>query len=215
MICGIDEAGRGPVIGPMVVAGVKVNDDGKLIEIEVKDSKRLSPSRREEMEKKIKDVGEFTLRTIPAEDIDSLRDSMGLNEVEADTFASIVDELCSEEDVCYMDCASTDEKKFEDMVRRGTDGGVEIVSEHEADDEYPVVSAASILAKVERDRKVEEISKELDEDIGSGYPSDTRTREFLEEWISENGSFPPYTRKSWETARELMNKFKTKSLDDF
>ncbi len=215
MVCGIDEAGRGPVLGPMIVAGVKVNDDAELIKLDVKDSKRLSPSTREEMEEKIKERCEFVLKTISAEDIDSLRRTMSLNELEANTFAAIIHELCSKEDICYVDSASVDENKFKEMIAKELHRPPEIVSEHGADDEYPVVSAASILAKVERDRKVQEISDELEVDIGSGYPSDVKTREFLESWISDNGSLPPYTRESWETSRELMNRFKTRSLDDF
>ncbi|MFW5953126.1 MAG: ribonuclease HII [Candidatus Natronoplasma sp.] len=215
MVCGIDEAGRGPVIGPMVVAGVKVNDDGILMELGVKDSKRLAPSTREELEEKIKDCSEFSIRVVSASDIDSLRNSMSLNELEADIFANVIDELCVDSDTCYLDSASTDEKKFADMVKRKTSVQPSIVSEHGADDEYPVVSAASILAKVERDRKIEEISEELGEDIGSGYPSDAKTREFLRKWISEKKSLPPHTRESWETCRELMNKFWNRSLDDF
>ncbi len=215
MICGIDEAGRGPVIGPMVIAGVKINDDGKLIELGVKDSKRLSSSTREYLEEKIKDCTEFTLRVVPAEDIDSLRSSMSLNELEAGLFADVIDELCVENDTCYLDSASTDEKKFAGMVKRKTSVQPSILSEHGADDEYPVVSAASILAKVERDKKVKEISERLGEDVGSGYPSDAKTREFLRKWISEKESLPPHTRESWETCRELMNKFWNRSLDDF
>ncbi|MBS3781280.1 MAG: ribonuclease HII [Candidatus Thermoplasmatota archaeon] len=215
MICGIDEAGRGPVIGPMVVAGVKVNDDGKLMELGVKDSKRLCPSTREGLEEKIKDCSEFTLRVVSAEDIDSLRSSMTLNQLEADLFANVIDELCVESDTCYLDSASTDENKFAGMVKKRTSVQSNIISEHGADDEYPVVSAASILAKVERDRKVEEISEKLGEDVGSGYPSDAKTREFLRKWIPEKESLPPHTRKSWETCKELMNKFWNRSLDDF
>ncbi len=153
MVCGIDEAGRGPVIGPMVVAGVKVNDDGILMELGVKDSKRLSPSTREELEEKIKDCSEFTLRVVSASDIDSLRSSMSLNELEANLFSNVIDELCVESDTCYLDSASTDERKFADMVKKGTSIQPSIVSEHGADDEYPVVSAASILAKGIREKQ--------------------------------------------------------------
>ncbi len=215
MISGIDEAGRGPVIGPMVVAGVKINDDGKLIELGVKDSKRLTPSTREELEGMIKDCSEFTIRVVSAEDIDSLRNSMSLNELEADLFAAIIDELCDDNDTCYLDSASTDEKKFAKMVKRKTNNQPGILSEHGADDEYPVVSAASILAKVERDRRIKEISEKFESDIGSGYPSDPKTREFLREWISEKQSLPPHTRTSWDTCRELMNKSLNRSIDDF
>ncbi len=215
MICGIDEAGRGPVIGPMVVAGVKINDDGKLMELGVKDSKRLDPSTREMLEGKIKGCTEFTLRIVSAEEIDTSRTSMTLNELEADLFASIIDELCTGDEKCYVDTASTDEKKFANMLKRRSDSDVKIISEHGADDEYPAVSAASVLAKVERDRRVKEISEKLGKDIGSGYPSDTKTLEFLKNWIPEKGSLPPHTRRSWDTSRDLMNKFKNRSLDEF
>lgn len=215
MICGIDEAGRGPVLGPMVIAGIKINDDGDLIELGVKDSKRLSAPRRERMEQKIKDRGEFIIKTVPAEDIDTLRKTMSLNELEANMFAWIIHELCSKRDICYVDSASADETKFEEMVAKELHRPPEIVSEHGADEEYPVVSAASILAKVERDRLVQRISKELGTDVGSGYPSDAKTREFLEGWISEKGSLPPYTRESWKTSKEMMNRSKMRSLDDF
>jgi len=202
-------------MGPMVVAGVRVHDQGKLIEIEVKDSKRLSSKRRDELEEKIKDFCEFTVRVVSAEDIDSLRKSMTLNALEVYVFANIIDELCGDKDTCYVDSASTDEKKFKNEIEKRLKKRTKVVSEHGADDEYPVVSAASILAKVERDRRIHEISKELDRDIGSGYPSDPKTRDFLKDWISEHGSLPPYTRKSWETSRDLLNKFKTRSLDEF
>ncbi|MFP4000557.1 MAG: ribonuclease HII [Thermoplasmata archaeon] len=215
MICGIDEAGRGPVIGPLVVAAVKVNDDGKLMELGVKDSKRLTPSVRRELENEIKNCVEFSLRVVSAEDIDSARQRMSLNELEADLFAGLIEELCTGKDRCYVDSASTNERKFAEMLKARVDVDVKIISEHGADDEYPAVSAASILAKVERDRKVKEISKKFERDIGSGYPSDTMTQEFLKEWIPENGSLPPHTRESWDTCKQLMNRFKNRSLDEF
>ncbi len=215
MICGIDEAGRGPVIGPMVIAGVKTNDDADLIDMGVKDSKRLAPSKRRELKEKIERASEFTLRVIPAENIDSLRKSMSLNELESDIFANLINDLCDDRDTVYVDSASTDEEKFRRSIEKRLEANPEIVSEHEADDSYPVVSAASILAKVRRDEEVENISKDIGRDIGSGYPSDTKTRDFLQDWITEKGNLPPYTRKSWETCRELMNKYKTRSLDKF
>lgn len=215
MICGIDEAGRGPVIGPMAVGLVKTNDDADLIEMKVKDSKKLSASRREELKNKIERTAEFSVKVVSAEDIDALRKSMSLNDLEADIFASLIEEMCEDKDTVYVDSASTDEEKFRRSIEKRTEVKPKIVSEHEADDVYPVVSAASILAKVRRDREVEKISDKLGMDIGSGYPSDTRTREFLQGWISENGNLPPYTRESWETCRKLMNKHRTRSLDEF
>jgi len=215
MICGIDEAGRGPVIGPMVIAGVIVSDDVELMELGVKDSKRLTPSKRSELYEDITKMSDYCLRVITAEKIDSLRKSKSLNKIESNNFASIIEELCSEGDVAYVDSASTDEKKFELEIKNKLENQIEIVSKHEADDTYPIVSAASIIAKVRRDEEVAKISEEIGRDIGSGYPSDMRTRDFLNNWIAENGDLPPYTRKSWQTCKDLINQSKTKSLDDF
>lgn len=215
MICGIDEAGRGPVIGPMVVAGIVVKEDTDLIELDVKDSKRLSPKRRKSLETEIKKLGVHSLRILPAEEIDRLRDEMSLNEIEAGLFASIIEEICDETTTIYVDAASTDEEKFAGMIQENLEAPMDIISRHGADDSYPVVSAASILAKVKRDQEVELIEEELGEEIGSGYPSDMRTRDFLVKWIDGHGDLPPYTRRSWETAREILSRSKNSSLDDF
>ncbi|MFW5904032.1 MAG: ribonuclease HII [Candidatus Saliniplasma sp.] len=215
MICGIDEAGRGPVIGPMVVAGIVVKEDTDLIELDVKDSKRLSPKRRKSLETEIKKLGVHSLRILPAEEIDRLRDEMSLNEIEAGLFASIIEEICDETTTIYVDAASTDEEKFAGMIQENLEAPMDIISRHGADESYPVVSAASILAKVKRDQEVELIEEELGEEIGSGYPSDMRTRDFLVKWIDGHGDLPPYTRRSWETAREILSRSKNSSLDDF
>ncbi|MFW6142121.1 MAG: ribonuclease HII [Candidatus Saliniplasma sp.] len=215
MICGIDEAGRGPVIGPMVVAGIVVKEDTDLIELDVKDSKRLSPKRRKSLETEIKKLGVHSLRILPAEEIDRLRDEMSLNEIEAGLFASIIEEICDETTTIYVDAASTDEEKFAGMIQENLEAPMDIISRHGADESYPVVSAASILAKVKRDQEVELIEEELGEEIGSGYPSDIRTRDFLKKWIDGHDDLPPYTRRSWETAREILSRSKNSSLDDF
>ena len=56
MICGVDEAGRGPVIGPLVVAGVKCENDIQLKEIQVRDSKKYTPIKRTQLAEKIKRI---------------------------------------------------------------------------------------------------------------------------------------------------------------
>ncbi len=215
MICGVDEAGRGPVIGPMVIAGVIVSDDVELMELGVKDSKRLTPKRRSELFEEITKISDYCIRVIPAEDIDSLRRSTSLNKIESKNFASIIRELCSEGDIAYVDSASTDEKRFGLEIKNKVDQDVDIVSKHEADDTYPIVSAASIIAKVRRDEEVQKISEKIGQDIGSGYPSDMKTRNFLNTWMAENGDLPPHSRRSWQTCKDLINRSKNKSLDDF
>ncbi|MFO7990956.1 MAG: ribonuclease HII [Thermoplasmata archaeon] len=215
MICGVDEAGRGPVIGPLVVAGVCLKEDKKLIEMKVKDSKRHTANRREELAKEIYKMGGCAVRVIPAEDIDALRTQMTMNVMEADFFSSIINELCSEGDTVYVDSASANEKNFARMIEGKLDVDVDLISEHKADDNYPVVSAASICAKVRRDEEVKKIEEKLGEDIGSGYPSDPNTRRFLKKWIGKKGELPPYVRRSWKTCQDLMTLHKTKKLDDF
>jgi len=212
-ICGVDEAGRGPVIGPMVVAGVLVEDDQALREMGVRDSKKLSAKRREELAGKILKVAECEIQVVPAEDIDEMRKLMTINELEARVFSSVVRKLRPE--VAYLDSADANCETFERLVRNELDFDLKIVSEHKADEVYPVVSAASVIAKERREEEVRRIREELGEEIGSGYPADPITVEFMKKWISEKGDLPPYTRRSWETARRMLAESKVKKLDEF
>ncbi|MCD6461398.1 MAG: ribonuclease HII [Thermoplasmata archaeon] len=213
MIFGVDEAGRGPVIGPLVVAGVAVPRDEERIlrEMGVRDSKKISPGRRQTLADEIKRRWPTVLEVVSPEDIDVLRERMTLNELEAGVFASVIERLVEEAGgmgEVYVDAADANERHFELMVRarlgerwRATG----ITSRHKADEIYPVVSAASIVAKVERDRRIAEIEREIGVPIGSGYPSDPTTRVFLKEWVMEHGSLPPHTRTSWKTAKKILD----------
>ncbi len=213
MICGVDEAGRGPVLGPLVVCGVCVEDDKALRRLKVRDSKKLTPQRREELAPKIRKIARIELVEIPAEQIDGLRERMSLNKLEARIFASIIDSLCPK--TAYVDAADVDEESFGRMVRRSLVHEVDLVSEHKADDTYPVVSAASIIAKVQRDARIREIEVEIGEPIGTGYCSDPQTVEFLERWTKDKKSFPPHTRKSWLTSQNIMMMNHMRKLDEF
>ncbi len=213
MICGVDEAGRGPVIGPMMICGLCVESDKKLKALKVRDSKKLTPAKREELAPKIRKIARVELVEIPADQIDGLRERMSLNRLEARVFASVIDALCPDE--AYVDAADTDEEKFGRLVKRSLRREIPIVSEHRADDTYPVVSAASIIAKVERDRRIAEIEQEIGEPIGSGYTHDPVTISFLENWTKANRSFPPHTRRSWLTSQNIMNMNFMRKLDEF
>ncbi|MFQ5910352.1 MAG: ribonuclease HII [Thermoplasmata archaeon] len=212
-ICGVDEAGRGPVIGPLVVAGVLVEDDAHLREMRVKDSKKLSVTRREELSEEILKTAECDIQVVPAEDIDETRKLMTINEFEAKLFASVLEKL--RPDVAYLDSADANCRTFESLVRKELAFDLEIICEHKADELFPVVSAASIIAKERREEEVRRIGKELGEDIGSGYPADPITVEFLQRWISEKGDLPPNTRRSWETARRMLSESKLRKLDEY
>ncbi|HWM51032.1 MAG TPA: ribonuclease HII [Thermoplasmata archaeon] len=213
MIVGVDEAGRGPVMGPLVVAGVAVETDVRLRQLNCRDSKKLSPERREALAPEIEKISKFELVVIPAERIDLMRAEMSLNDFEAKLFAEVIEKLHPE--TAYVDAVDVDEIEFKRSVRRELPFEVEIVSQHNADELFPVVSAASILAKVRRDREMRRIEVAIGKTIGSGYASDSDTIAFLEAWIREHGSLPPHTRASWDTARRLLAASKNHKLDDF
>lgn len=213
MICGIDEAGRGPVLGPLVVAGVMVESDAPLRALSVRDSKKLSPERRTQLAPQIEKVGRHEILVVPAKDIDITRGEMSLNDFEARLFAKIIEQLRPA--IAYVDAVDVDEIDFKRSIQRHVAYDVEIVSQHNADELFPVVSAASILAKVRRDAEIKAIEVELGEPVGSGYPGDPVTIAFLERWINEKGSLPPHTRATWDTAKRLLGNAATRKLEEF
>lgn len=218
MICGVDEAGRGPVIGPLVVAGVTFENDSGLLELGIRDSKKLSPKRRQILSKKIKEIAvDYDILVIPASSIDDMRKVMTLNEIEVNAFSKIIDKLKPE--FCYVDAADVNEKRFGKDILSRLSFKPKIVSKHKADDIYPVVGAASILAKTTRDENVQKLSKNLQKKLnlplGSGYPADPVTIKFLRTWVETYGKLPPDTRHSWKTAQKVIKESKIRKLDNF
>jgi ribonuclease HII len=218
MLCGIDEAGRGPVIGPLVVAGVIFKNDSKLIEYNVRDSKKITPKRRNILAKKIMEIAEdYEIIIISASDIDDMRKIMTLNEIEVNIFGKIINKL--KPDVCFIDAVDVNDKRFSRNIMSRLSYEPEIISKHKADDIYPIVGAASILAKTIRDREIKSISENLEKKLnlplGSGYPSDPNTKKFLKNWLKKFGNLPPNVRHSWRTSQNLIKEKKTKSLDNF
>jgi ribonuclease HII len=206
VIGGMDEAGRGPVFGPMVLAGVAVEDQAFLKEWGCKDSKLLSPDRRSALHRRLtREPGvKVEVRSIPAEVLDEERRRMGLNEIELVRFRDIGRALGVPRLV--VDAADVDAERFGRNLKRGLKG-VTVVSEHKADVNHPVVGAASIVAKVERDAAVAELGRRLERrlsmPLGSGYASDPLTIAFLTEWHARFGDLPEGTRRSWATIRDL------------
>jgi ribonuclease HII len=119
-----------------------------------------------------------------------------LNYLEAIHMARVIDALGVEQ--VYVDAPDTNPARWTDELASLLSCRPRIVAEHKADVNYAVVSAASIVAKVERDLDIEELH-EIHGDFGSGYPSDDDTIAFLESWMKNNGSHPDFARKSWKT----------------
>jgi ribonuclease HII len=218
MICGVDEAGRGPVFGPLVVAGVCFEDEDLVNNLGVKDSKKHSPKRRKQFEEIIKQkAASYEILIIPASDIDDMRKAMTLNEIEIFAFIKVIKKL--KPDMCYVDAADVNEERFGRTIAQHLSKKTEIISKHKADDLFPVVSAASILAKTRRDTEMITIAKELENKIqlplGSGYPADPITKLFLTKWVNTYKKLPPHTRKSWNTSKKIMNSTSIKKLDEF
>jgi len=212
LVAGVDEAGRGPVIGPMIVAGILVRnrDVKELKQIGVVDSKKLSPLRRKELLPKILSIakGVSIVEVSPKEIDEAVQFGGGLNELEAKNIAKVLDNL--RPNVAYIDAADTCPARFEERIRKYLTCDAKLVVEHKADSNYTVVGAASIIAKVTRDIKVWELRSYGD--VGSGYPQDQKTLNFLRKWVQENGCLPPFTRCSWKTAKKILEEARQRKL---
>lgn len=200
IIAGLDEAGRGPVIGPLIVAGISCNTE-KLKDIKVRDSKTLTPRARTSLYEKLNvTADQIIIKKIEAHEIDVLRKKMTLNTIELNAFAEIINQLhCSE---VYVDAVDVNEKRFEKNLTDLTQNRYQIIARHKADSTYPIVSAASIIAKVTRDLEIEKLKKILG-DFGSGYPSDPKTITFLKNYFKEHGTYPEHVRSSWKSITNL------------
>ncbi len=202
---GVDEAGKGPVIGSLFVAGV-LNFEG-LEKIGVKDSKMLSPSKRAYIATLIEDATEVHVVEMTAREIDEGRKKQTLNAIMVDLFSEVFERFLP--DRAFVDAADVIQERFATNIRaqyeKNVKREIDIISEWKADIRYPIVSAASIVAKVHRDRSIKQLATEIGTEIGSGYPSDKRTVKFLRALIEEKGDdLPPYIRRSWKTVEKLI-----------
>ena len=209
LISGVDEAGRGPVIGPLVIAGVSIdeNDLPKLVNLGVKDSKLLSPQRRETLASQIKKLAlKCHIVWLSPAEIDRVverrRKLHKLNRLEAQAMAKVITVL--KPDVVYVDASDILPDRFAEHIAENLSFSPKIICEHKADVNYPIVSAASIIAKVERDKVISKLQKKHG-NMGCGYPSDLNTIKFLEVWIRNFGDYPDFVRKSWKTAKRVKS----------
>ena len=209
LVAGVDEAGRGCVIGPLIVAGVMLKEERlpDLTRLGVKDSKLLSAKKREGLAVEIARLAEkhVTVKLLPVEidrAVESRRKLHKLNRLEAQAMAKIIEVL--KPDVTFVDAADVLEERFKQHIQEELSFKTKIVSEHKADKTYPVVSAASIIAKVERDKEIAALIGEYG-DFGSGYLADPRTMRFLRQWLQAHSEYPDCVRKSWKPAKKVKN----------
>ena len=201
-ICGIDDAGRGPMLGPLVIAGISLEKKNikKLNALGVKDSKRLTPRSREDLYKKIIEiVDDYHIAKIPPRSIDASVKKHRLNDLEAKYMAKVVSKL--NPDVSYVDSCDVNPARFGRTISELSENH-KIRSYHRADSRFVVVSAASILAKVTRDRAIMKLRK--DHNLGSGYPSDSTTVKFVTKYYKKNREMPKFVRKSWKPVQRIM-----------
>ena len=209
LIAGVDEAGRGCVIGPLVIAGVLVKQENlkALKQLGVKDSKLLSPKKRETLFTEIIRLTEnhHIIKLSPTEidhAVDSGRKLHKLNRLEAETMAQIINTLKPDE--AYVDAADVLEDRFKHHIQERLTIKTNLTSKHKSDKIYPAVSAASIIAKVTRDSEIATLTMQHG-DFGSGYLTDPKTMAFLKQWLKTNGEYPDFVRKSWKPAKKARS----------
>ena len=209
LLLGIDDAGRGPILGPMFLAGVliKKEDEKALKELGARDSKLIRHVERIKLAREIKEkIISFNIQESSPKEIDLAVETINLNTLEAKKAAEIINQLNDNNSQIkvIVDCPSVNlvtwKKTMIGFIKNPKN--LEIHCEHKADFNHPVVSAASILAKVEREKSVE-ILKQQYGNIGSGYPSDPYTKAFLEK-NKEMLKTTDIVRKSWATWKNLI-----------
>lgn len=201
-MCGVDDAGRGSMIGPLVIAGVSVKKSNikKLSLLGVKDSKKLSPKKREELYKQILEIADdYYVAKINPRTIDSNVLKHNLNNLEAKYMAKVIAKLRPE--ISYVDSCDVNPKRFGLEIAR-LSKTKKVKSYHHADSRFVIVSAASIVAKVSRDKSIFRISKK--HPVGSGYPSDSKTISFVTKYYQDCHTLPNFVRKSWKPVQEIL-----------
>lgn len=206
---GIDEAGKGPVLGSMFICGIKSDN----IPNNLKDSKKLSNSKIEEVYHNIKSKKpEIIIIEVEPQDIDE----GNINKIIEKSHALLIDSLTNKDEKVYCDSILDNEEKYKTQLKNQTNmSSRKIIAENKADEKYNIVSSASIIAKYYREKHIKRIKSEYDKEIGSGYPSDNKTRKFLEEYYQKNKEMPSETRLSWKTSKDIIDNNKQKDFSSF
>jgi len=222
LILGIDDAGRGPVIGPMVMAGCLVDLDieRQFRKIRVRDSKMLTPKAREFLAEKIREKAiTYEVAVVHPDEIDS-REGVGLNlnKIEAIKAAEIINKINKgfEKIRVIVDCPSPNKISWRNYLLKYVDkkDNLSLSCEHKADRNHVAVAAASILAKSTREAEIKKIKDKLGIEFGSGYSHDPITIKFLEEYFAKHKKDGIF-RETWGTVVNHKNKKAQKKLRDF
>ena len=201
-ICGVDDAGRGSMIGPLVIAGISIDkkDIGKLRKLGVRDSKKLSSKKRELLYKEIiKIVDDYHVVRIPPKTIDRFVFQHNLNHLEAKKMAEVIINL--KPHLSYVDSCDVNASRFGREISDLSEKS-KVKSYHYADSRFVVVSAASIIAKVSRDRSINRLNKTSN--LGSGYPSDKKSVNYVKKIVSSKKPLPSSIRKSWKPVQKII-----------
>ncbi|WP_058992791.1 ribonuclease HII [Haloarcula sp. CBA1127] len=208
---GVDEAGKGPVLGSMFAAAVRA--DPAALPDGVGDSKDIRPERREQLAEEIRESADAVdIAEISVERIDA--DGTDMNTLTVEGQAEALSSVARDDLSGMVDAGDTDAARFGRRVADAVDAGVTVTAEHGADETDPLVGAASIIAKVARDAHVAELAAEYG-DVGSGYPSDPTTRAFLADYVDRHGELPACARRSWSTCDDVLAAAEQASLGDF
>lgn len=207
IICGVDEAGRGSLLGPIIVAGISVSKKSisELVEKGIKDSKLLSPKKRQILFGHVIGLAEsICICKIGIEDIDFHVSKNNLNLLEAEAMAIAIGGMDSYK--TYVDSCDVNPSRYKRTINSFLKGNnTKVISMHHADRLNVVVSGASIIAKVIRDSEISKIRLKYG-DVGSGYPSDKKTMKFVREWFEQNSEIPPFARRSWKPAQLILSR---------
>lgn len=207
IICGVDEAGRGSLLGPIIVAGISVSKKSisELVEKGIKDSKLLSPKKRQILFGHVIGLAEsICICKIGIEDIDFYVSKNNLNLLEAEAMAITIGGMDSYK--TYVDSCDVNPSRYKRTINSFLKGNnTKVISMHHADRLNVVVSGASIIAKVIRDSEISKIRLKYG-DVGSGYPSDKKTMKFVREWFEQNREIPPFARRSWKPAQLILSR---------
>jgi len=212
---GVDEAGKGPVLGGMVAAAVLA--DPAALPDGVADSKRLSPDRRQAFDATLQARADVAIGVayIPIPAIDDPDTDMNTLTVEAHAAAIRAVPAAIDGVAGTLDAGDVDAARFARRVDDRLAATPDLAAAHGADATDPIVGAASIVAKVARDAHLTSVATGYDADLGSGYPSDPVTRAFLAEYVDTHGELPACARRSWQTSADALAAHDQATLTEF